>query len=287
MNPPASTEPQTSVAPLLRVEDLSISFVHDGGEMRVVDSMQFEVDSNEVIGLVGESGSGKSMSCKAVLSLLPKGAHVRRGAIHLEGRDVCKMSRSEQASTRGKIVGLIPQDPLSSLNPVLRIGTQITETIRFHRGLSKSEASDVAVELLRMVQIGQAERVMRQYPHQLSGGMRQRAASVIALSAQPKLLIADEPTTSLDVTIQHEFIKMLQELQRELGFGMIFVTHDLALISNIAERVYVMRKGLLVEKGLTSKVFSQPESDYTKTLLNSVPRIEGSPDAAATKEATL
>lgn len=274
-------------AQLLRVSDLHVSFVHEQGDVTVVKGLSFEVGPGEVVGLVGESGSGKTIACKAILSLLPKGAYVNRGEILLNGRDVVRLSGKEQAATRGKLVALIPQDPLSSLNPVLKIGDQITETIRFHRGLDEKTAVDLAIGLLTSVQIKDPGLVMHQYPHELSGGMRQRVASIIALSAGPSLLVADEPTTSLDVTIQYEFIQMLKEVQKRLQFGMVFVTHDLALISTLADRLCVIRKGVVVESGTAERVFSDPQDEYTKNLLRAVPRIDAATPSEAGIESSL
>lgn len=259
--------------PLLSVTDLSVSADRSRGPSGLIlDGVSLEVEDNRVLAIVGESGSGKSMTAKSVIGLLPPSIHQVGGVIRFRGESLNEMTPKERASLRGSTLAMIPQDPLSSLNPVLRVGTQLTETIRHHRGVSRSSARKVAESLLERVHIDGPARVMQQYPHQLSGGMRQRVVSMIALSAQPSLVIADEPTTSLDVTIEKEFISLLRELMSEHGFGLVFITHDLALVSNFADEIVVMHSGKVVERGRPSQIFRSPEHPYTRVLLDAIPK---------------
>lgn len=260
--------------PLFEARNLEVTFPSAHGKTAVVKGVSLTVQRGETLGLVGESGSGKSMVCRSIIDLIPRGGELSAGGMFLDGQALHTMSKSDRAATRGRRIGLIPQDPLSSLNPVLKIKTQMVETIRQYHNVTRSAAYDQSVQMLANVNIQRPDLVMRQYPHELSGGMRQRIASCIALSAKPELLIADEPTTSLDVTIEKEFIQMLAGLQEELGFGLIFVTHDLALIASFADRICVMRNGSIVEEGSVDDVFCHPRHEYTRMLLSTVPEID-------------
>ncbi|SEN35360.1 ABC transporter ATP-binding protein [Nonomuraea pusilla] len=258
---------------LLAVEDLTITFPTGRGPVDVVKDVSFTVGRNETVGIVGESGSGKSMTSLAVMGLLPRGA-VTRGSIRLDGVELLGRGEGEMRRVRGEQASMIFQDPLSSLNPYYTVGLQIEEMYRAHRRCGRQEARKVAVEALAQVGIPEPERRAGHYPHQFSGGQRQRVMIAMALVCSPKLLIADEPTTALDVTVQAQILRLLADLQRETGTGMVFVTHDLAVISSIATRVLVMRRGEQVEYGTAEQVFAEPRHAYTRMLLESIPRID-------------
>jgi oligopeptide/dipeptide ABC transporter ATP-binding protein len=264
---------------LLEVRDLRTYFAaKDGSTVRAVDGVSLRVGAGEILAVVGESGSGKTVTGMSIMRLLnPRVVKVSSGSVQLRRReggtiDVLSVSDAEMRRVRGKEISMIFQDPLTSLNPVFTIGDQITEGITFHSGSSKTSARAQAADLLRQVGLGEAERLLGQYPHQLSGGMRQRVMIAIALSSDPQLLIADEPTTALDVTVQAQIVSLLQRLARERGMGVIFVTHDLALVAKMADRVCVMYAGEIVERGTAEAVFTDPLHPYTSMLAGCIPR---------------
>ena len=263
---------------LLVVENLSVHIPSAQGMVRAVDRVSLTVERGQTLALVGESGSGKSMFCRAVLGILP-GRAALPGAkrIVFDGRDLAQLPAKELNRMRGREIGVVLQNPMSSLNPVLTIGRQIVEPMTYHLGISGSQASGRALELLQAVGISQPEERFRCYPHQLSGGMRQRVAIAIALSCDPKLLIADEPTTALDVTVQAEILNLLGRLRRERNMAMILVTHDLGVVAARAKETAVMYAGRIVEKAPTLELFARMRMRYTKALFDAIPRIDDPP----------
>jgi peptide/nickel transport system ATP-binding protein len=260
---------------LLEVSDLSVTFRRRGRpEVKAVDGVSFSVEAGETIGLVGESGCGKSVTSLAILGLLPSRGNEVTGAVHLEGRELLGLSGPQLQEIRGREVAMVFQDPMTSLNPVLPIGLQITEVLRRHFGVSKEEARRQAISLLDDVGIPDAARRVGEYPHQLSGGMRQRAMIAIALACKPKLLIADEPTTALDVTIQAQILELLRELVVESQTALVLITHDLGVVAGLCETVHVMYSGRIVESAHRRELFARPRHPYTFGLLASVPRLD-------------
>lgn len=261
-------------APLLSVEDVVVDFHTRAGKARVLDHVSLEVAEGEILGIVGESGCGKSMTALSIMGLVPNPpGKVTSGAIRLEGRDLVGLSETELCDVRGKDIGMIFQEPMSSLNPVFTVGEQIAESVRLHEGASPRAAMARAVEMLRAVEIPEPELRAKAYPHQLSGGMRQRVMIAIALACRPRVLIADEPTTALDATVQAQIFDLLQDLQREMGTAIILITHDMGAIAELADRVAVMYAGRVVEKGVVETVLSNPEHPYTRGLITCVPHL--------------
>ncbi len=261
--------------PLLEIRDLHTEFRTGAGIVRAVDGVSYTVDPGETVAVVGESGSGKSVTAMSVLRLIPNPpGRVTGGEVWFDGRDLLKLSEEEMRQVRGSEIGMIFQEPMTSLNPVLTIERQITETLEEHRGTSPEAAHARAVELLRLVGIADAERRLRQYPHQLSGGMRQRVMIAIALACEPKLIIADEPTTALDVTIQAQILELMQSLTKRLGVALIIITHNLGVVARYAQRVNVMYAGRIVESGAAAALYHNPRHPYTIALLRSVPRLD-------------
>lgn len=258
---------------LLEVQDLTTVFAGDYGSSVSVDHVSFHVDRGEVVCLVGESGCGKSVTSLSIMGLLGRGGAVMDGSVLFENKNLLAMSEKELDEIRGDELTMIFQDPLTSLNPVFTVGSQIMESIRIHMHLSKEEARARAVELLRRVGMPDAAGVMKKFPHTLSGGMRQRVMIAMALSCKPKLLIADEPTTALDVTIQAQIMKLLGELRREKNMAMILITHDIGVVANMADRVIVMYAGQIVEEAPVLALFDDPKHPYTRALLDTVPTI--------------
>ncbi len=254
--------------PILAVEHLSVTFNH---QQKVVDDISFAIYPGESFALVGESGSGKSITALSVLRLLPNNARLNASAISLQGDNLLNRSEFELCKIRGSRIGLIFQDPMSSLNPVMTIGSQIEEVIKIHFSLSKEAIKQRVLELLQQVEIPQPQQRIKDYPHQLSGGQRQRVMIAIALAGKPDLLIADEPTTSLDVTIQAQILALLKNIQQQTGMALWLISHDLALVSTMADRVAVMQQGKIVETGVTADFFSNPKHPYTRKLLNALP----------------
>jgi len=261
--------------PLLEVADLKTWFFTRDGIVRAVDGVSFHVMPGETLAIVGESGCGKSVTALSVLRLVPSPpGRIVSGAIRLAGRDLLALSEAEMRDVRGNDISMIFQEPMTSLNPVLTIGRQIAETLTLHQGLDHKAALRRAVEMLRLVHIPEAQRRIAQYPHQLSGGMRQRVMIAMALACNPKLLIADEPTTALDVTIQAQILELMQKLTRQLGVALIIITHNLGVVARYAQRVNVMYAGRIVESGAAAALYHNPRHPYTIALLRSVPRLD-------------
>ncbi|HLY46626.1 MAG TPA: ABC transporter ATP-binding protein [Stellaceae bacterium] len=261
--------------PLLEIKDLHTEFRTGAGIVRAVDGISYTVDPGETVAIVGESGSGKSVGALSVLRLIPDPpGRITQGQVLFDGRDLMALSEEEMRNVRGGDIGMVFQEPMTSLNPVLSIGRQITETIEQHRGHDVAAAQARAVELLGLVGIADAERRLKQYPHQLSGGMRQRIMIAIALACDPKLIIADEPTTALDVTIQAQILELMQNLTRRLGVALIIITHNLGVVARYAHRVNVMYAGRIVESGSAQALYHDPRHPYTMALLKSVPRLD-------------
>ena len=263
-------------APVLDVRGLKTVFRTRGGEIHAVNSVSFHLQRGEVLGVVGESGSGKSVTMMSLVGLLPSPpAEVREGQVLLGDRDLLKIDAEELRQVRGAKVGFVFQDPMTSLNPVFTVGMQIMEPLREHMGMDKKQAEARAVELLELVGIPDAAKRLKSYPHQFSGGMRQRVMIAIALACNPDVLIADEPTTALDVTIQAQILELVKELRQKLGMAIIWITHDLGVIAAVADRVMVMYGGQVVEHGPVKDLFAHPKHPYTRALLKTVPSLTG------------
>ena len=261
--------------PLLEVKDLRTSFFTDAGEVRAVDGVSFAVEAGKLMGLVGESGSGKTASVLSVMRLLPESARVMGGAVLFEGRDLLKLSEPEMRAVRGAKIAMIFQEPMTSLNPVFTIGSQIGEAVRLHQHTARRETLERTIEALRMVGIADPERRVNDYPHQLSGGMRQRVMIAMALACEPKLLIADEPTTALDVTIQAQILDLIRELQVRLKLAVILVTHDLGIVAQYADDVTILYAARVMEQAPSAELFRNPLNPYTRGLLESIPGADG------------
>lgn len=262
---------------ILEVKDLRISFFTYAGEVQAVRGVNFEVFKGEAIAIVGESGCGKSVTAQTIMRLLPSPpAKIKGGQILFDGQDIVKKSEKEMQRIRGNDIGMIFQDPMTSLNPTAKIGNQIAEGLIKHQGLSRSQAHKRAIEMLELVAMTEPHKRVNQYPHELSGGMRQRAMIAVALACQPKLLIADEPTTALDVTIQAQILSLMKDLQKKLGTSIILITHDLGVVAEMCSRIVVMYAGEVVETGSLDQIFYNPQHPYTKGLLNAVPRLDTS-----------
>ena len=259
---------------LLRVEDLTVALPTRSGYQKAVDGMSFAVDTGEVMGIAGESGSGKTITALSLFGLLPNGARVT-GSIRLDGIELTSLSGKQLRAVRGRQIAMVSQDPATSLHPILPIGTQLIEHMRHHLGVSKDEARTRAAGLLETVRIPDPEQALRSYPGQFSGGMRQRIAIAVALAAEPRLLVADEPTTALDVTVQAGILRLLDRLCRERGMAVIVITHDLGVMSATAQRLSVMYAGRLAEAGPTSELLARPRHPYTRGLLDALPQEGG------------
>jgi len=259
--------------PLLQVEDLRTSFRTPRGRVRAVDGVSFALERGRTLGVVGESGSGKTVLSRSIMGLLPRSNVERSGTIRYDGTDISDYSQAEMRQVWGPEMAMIFQDPMTSLNPVMRIGKQITESLRFHLDMGKDEANDLAVALLQSVGIPEPARRVREYPHQLSGGMRQRAMIAMALICQPRILLADEPTTALDVTTQAQILALLRRLKEELGMSVVMITHDLGVVAETAQSVAVMYLGRVVETADVRRLFHDPKHPYTQAMLNSVPKM--------------
>ena len=257
---------------ILDVRDLSVEFASPSGAVRVIDKLSFDLKAGETLCIAGESGSGKSVTALSLMGLLPKpGGRVAEGSAHFLGRDLLKLGDTEMSDLRGNEIAMIFQEPMTSLNPVISVGTQLTEGLVRHLGLSKAAARARALEALEAVRMSEPARRLKQYPHELSGGMRQRVMIAMAMALKPKILIADEPTTALDVTIQAQILELMATLQRETGTAIIMITHDMGVVAEIADRVVVMKKGEAVERGPTEAIFAHQTHAYTKALLAAVP----------------
>ncbi len=253
------------------------SFLTDAGEVRAVDRVSFSVEPGKLMGLVGESGSGKTATVLSIMRLLPENARITGGEILFEGKDLLRLSEPEMRAIRGARIAMIFQEPMTSLNPVFTIGSQVGEAIRLHQHTGRRETRDRVIEALRMVGIADPERRIDDYPHQLSGGMRQRVMIAMALSCNPRLLIADEPTTALDVTIQAQILELIRELQERLKLAVILVTHDLGIVNEYADEVTILYAARVMEQASVRELFRNPMNPYTRALLESIPGIDGKP----------
>ncbi len=260
---------------LLEVKSLRTSFFTDDGEVRAVDGVSFSVEPGKLMGIVGESGSGKTASVLSIMRLLPESAKIVGGEILFEGRDLVGLPEPEMRAIRGASIAMIFQEPMTSLNPVFTIGSQIAEAVRLHQKTSRHEARERAIEALRLVGIADPGRRVDDYPHQLSGGMRQRVMIAMALSCNPKLLIADEPTTALDVTIQAQILDLIRDIQSRLKLAVILVTHDLGIVAEYADEVTILYAARVMEQAPSAKLFENPLNPYTRGLLESIPGVDG------------
>ncbi|WP_096189749.1 ABC transporter ATP-binding protein [Evansella halocellulosilytica] len=261
--------------PLLEIKNLRIHFRSDEGTVKPVNGVSFQVNEGETVAVVGESGCGKSLTSLSILGLVPSPGEIFDGEIRLQGRDLTKLKKNQMRKLRGNEISMIFQEPMTSLNPVFTIGNQMTEVFKIHQQLDKKNSIKKVIEMLDLVGIPEPERVVRQFPHQLSGGMRQRVMIAMALSCNPKLLIADEPTTALDVTIQAQILNLMKNLKQDFNTGVILITHDLGVVAEVADRVVVMYGGEVVEEANVSGIFDHPVHPYTRGLLSSVPKMTG------------
>ena len=259
---------------LVEIKNERLSFFTPAGEVKALNDVSLTLREGEVLGIVGESGSGKSVTSYSLMGITPEPGRIIGGSVEFNGHRIDRMSEKEMRKIRGSEVSMIFQDPMTSLNPVYTVGNQIEEAILLHTDKTHREAKLRAVELLRLVGINEPEKRVRQYPHELSGGMRQRVMIAMALACEPKLLIADEPTTALDVTIQAQILELIMELKEKLGMAVVLITHDLGIVSSMCDRIAVMYAGKVIECGTTDDIFYRPQHEYTKGLLRSVPRID-------------
>ena len=257
--------------PLLKVTDLHTSFFTPAGEVRAVNGVSFNLDRGKVLGIVGESGSGKSVTAYSVMQILASTGKIVSGSIKLDGQELVGAGESVMKTVRGNKISIIFQDPMTSLNPTYTIGHQLIEAIRLHTNRNKKQAWDRAVEMLRLVNVNEPEKRMKQYPYEFSGGMRQRVMIAMALACEPDILIADEPTTALDVTIQAQILELMKSLQEELGMAIIMITHDLGVVAQMCDEVIVMYAGSICEQGTADEIFYNPKHEYTKGLMRSIP----------------
>ena len=256
---------------LLEVRNLRTSFFTDAGEVKAVNDTSFDVEPGQVLGIVGESGSGKSVTAYSIMQILSHPGRIVSGSIKLRGRELVGCDEKTISSIRGNVISMIFQNPMTSLNPVFTIGNQLEEAILLHTGRTKEEAAARAVEMLELVGINEPEKRVKQYPHELSGGMRQRVMIAMALACEPDILIADEPTTALDVTIQAQILELMKDLQKKLGMAIILITHDLGVVAGMCDEIIVMYAGRIVERGTVDMIFYAPKHEYTKGLLRSIP----------------
>ena len=259
---------------ILSVQNLHTSFHTDKGEVKAVNGVTFNLEKGKILGIVGESGSGKSVTAYSIMRILEKNGRITEGKILYKGQDIAEFSEKQMREFRGKCCSIIFQDPMTSLNPVYTVGNQIMEVILLHTDKNRKQARERAKELLTLVGINEPDKRLKQYPHELSGGMRQRVMIAIALACEPKLLIADEPTTALDVTIQAQILELMMELKDKLGMAIIMITHDLGVVASMCERIAVMYAGRIVEYGTTEDIFYNPKHQYTRGLIRSIPRID-------------
>ncbi|MBQ2253225.1 MAG: ABC transporter ATP-binding protein [Clostridia bacterium] len=257
--------------PLLKVRDLKTSFFTDAGEVKAVGGVSFNLERGKVLGIVGESGSGKSVTVYSILQILAPTGKIVGGSVKFNGQELIGIDEKEMRKIRGNRISIIFQDPMTSLNPTYTIGHQLMEAILLHTGRNKKQARERALEMLRLVNINEPEKRLKQYPHELSGGMRQRIGIAMALACEPDILIADEPTTALDVTIQAQILELMQDLQKKLGMAIIMITHDLGVIAQLCDEVVVMYAGSICEQGTADEIFYNPKHEYTKGLLRSIP----------------
>ena len=266
------TDTPPAGGPILSIRDLHLAIAGRRRDTPILRGVSLDIAPGEVHGLVGESGAGKTMIGKAVLGIQPSRARIAAGSVLFDGRDVTHLPERERRGLMGRGMGLIPQDPMTSLNPAHRIGAQIADVLRLHLGLDRTAARERALELLNEVHIRAPERVLRQYPHELSGGMRQRVSIAIAFACRPKLIVADEPTTALDVTVQRQVLALIKRMQAQEGASILFVTHDLGVVAKICDRVTVLHGGRVLETGATRRIVEAPGHDYTRALIAATPR---------------
>lgn len=259
---------------ILSVVDLNTSFRTDRGEVMAVNGVSFNLDRGKILGIVGESGSGKSVTAYSIMQILEKNGSIKKGQVLYKGQDITKFSEKQMREFRGKCCSIIFQDPMTSLNPVFTIGNQLKEAIELHTDRKGKVAMDRAIELLTLVGVNEPEKRVKQYPYELSGGMRQRVMIAMALACEPDILIADEPTTALDVTIQAQILELMQSLQKKLGMAIIMVTHDLGVIADMCDEIIVMYGGRVCERGTAEDIFYRPAHEYTKGLLKSIPSVD-------------
>ena len=259
---------------MLEVNDLRTSFFTPAGEVKAVNGVSFNLDRGKVLGIVGESGSGKSVTAYSIMQILEKSGKIMGGSIKLDGQELVGIDEKGMKSIRGNKISIIFQDPMTSLNPTYTIGHQLMEAIMLHTPRNKKQAYDRAVEMLRLVNVNEPEKRMKQYPFEFSGGMRQRVMIAMALACEPDILIADEPTTALDVTIQAQILELMQQLQRELGMAIIMITHDLGVVAQMCDEVIVMYAGSICEQGTADEIFYNPKHEYTKGLMRSIPTVD-------------
>ena len=259
---------------LLEVKDLHTSFFTPAGEVKAVNGVSFSLDEGKVLGIVGESGSGKSVTAYSILQILSNPGRIVSGSIRYRGQELVGADKKEMSKIRGNKISIIFQDPMTSLNPVYTIGNQLMEAIMLHTDRDKEQARERAIEMIRLVGITEPEKRIKQYPHELSGGMRQRVMIAMALACEPDILIADEPTTALDVTIQAQILDLIKDLQKQFGMSVILITHDLGVVAEMCDEVIVMYAGEVCERGTADEIFYNPKHEYTKGLLNSIPRLD-------------
>ena len=257
---------------ILEVENLHTSFFTDAGEVRAVNGVSFRLEPGKTLGIVGESGSGKSVTAYSIMQILAETGRITEGAVRYRGEDITKWNKKQMQKFRGEKCSIIFQDPMTSLNPVFTIGNQLEEAILLHTDKNRKEAKERAIEMLTLVGVNEPESRYKQYPHELSGGMRQRVMIAMALACEPDILIADEPTTALDVTIQAQILELMQDLQKKLGMAIIMVTHDLGVIASMCDEIMVMYGGRVCERGTADDIFYRPAHEYTKGLLRSIPK---------------
>ncbi len=272
--------------PLLSVQDLHTTFTTDNGEVQAVNGISFNLHERKVLGIVGESGSGKSVTAYSIMQILAENGRISGGKILFKGEDLTTWNEKQMANFRGKNCSIIFQDPMTSLNPVFSVGNQLMEAIHLHTSKSGAEARERAVEMLRLVGINEPEKRLKQYPFELSGGMRQRVMIAMALACEPDILIADEPTTALDVTIQAQILELMLDIQKQLGMAIIIVTHDLGVIAEMCDEIIVMYGGRICERGTADEIFYNPKHEYTKGLLHSIPSVGGARERLSPIEGT-
>jgi len=260
--------------PLLQVKNLSTSFNVDSGEVRAVNGISFNLEKGKVLGIVGESGSGKSVTAYSIMRILVEPGRITGGEILFDEEDIVKYSKKQMRTFRGEKVSIIFQDPMTSLNPTYTIGNQLREAILLHTDRTREQANARALEMLQLVGVNEPEKRLKQYPHELSGGMRQRVMIAMALACEPDILIADEPTTALDVTIQAQILELMKDLQKKLGMAIIMITHDLGVIADMCDEIIVMYAGRVCERGTVDEIFYNPKHEYTKGLLRSIPKLD-------------
>ena len=258
---------------ILSVQNLHTSFTTGKGEVHAVNGVSFDLDTGKILGIVGESGSGKSVTAYSIMRILESNGRIEEGSVLYKGKDVTKFTEKEMRDFRGKCCSIIFQDPMTSLNPVFTVGSQLREAIELHTSRKGKEAEARAIEMLTLVGVNEPEKRIKQYPYELSGGMRQRVMIAMALSCEPDILIADEPTTALDVTIQAQILELMQDLQKQLGMAIIMVTHDLGVIADMCDEIIVMYGGRVCERGTAEDIFYRPSHEYTKGLLRSIPNV--------------